>query len=130
EDDGGHGREIVDIDFDEIDPAVPGRKLLQIDRRGDSDRKADQEADQQRVERADDRARQPGKFREAAVGVEEQARVEGPGNDALPGEFVEPADLLVADAAAALGNVAADLALGELVERIGNRQRYAHRTPD
>jgi hypothetical protein len=48
EDDRGHGGEVVDVDLDEVGPAVLRRELLEIDRRGDPDREAQQEADQQR----------------------------------------------------------------------------------
>src|SRR3546814_16006281 len=53
EHDRGHCREIVDVDLDEVRPAVLARELLQVDGGGDADRKADQDADEERVERAD-----------------------------------------------------------------------------
>src|SRR3546814_12918670 len=53
EHDRGHCREIVDVDLDEVRPAVLARELLQVDGGGDADRNADQEADEERVERAD-----------------------------------------------------------------------------
>ena len=55
--------------------------------------KLKQEADEQRVERAGDGARQPCAFREAAVGVEEQLPVERRAHQALGLQRVEGFDL-------------------------------------
>src|SRR3546814_20784500 len=72
EHDRGHCREIVDVDLDEVRPAVLARELLQVDGGGDADRKADQEADEERVERADEGARETCHLRKATVGGGEQ----------------------------------------------------------
>ena len=44
EDDRGHGGEIVDVDLDELGQSVLGREFLEIDRRRDADRQAEQQA--------------------------------------------------------------------------------------
>ena len=59
----GTCRKIVDVDLDDVGPAVLGRELLQIDGGRDAHGKRDQEADQQCVEGADDGAREAGQFR-------------------------------------------------------------------
>src|SRR3546814_18499656 len=68
--------DIVDVDLDEVRPAVLARELLQVDGGGDADRKADQEADEERVERADEGASETCHLRKATVGGGEQGPVE------------------------------------------------------
>ena len=88
-----HGGEIVDVDLDEIGQPVLGRELLEIDRRGDADRKAQREADEEHQEGAGDRAGEPGALGEAAVGVEEQLPVERRVHQAFGRHGVEGLDL-------------------------------------
>src|SRR3546814_12526728 len=64
--------EIVDVDLDEVRPAVLARELLQVDGGGDADRKADQEADEERVERADEGASETCHLRKATVRWDER----------------------------------------------------------
>jgi hypothetical protein len=40
EDDRGHGGQVVDVDLDQVGPAVLGRELLEIDRRRDAERES------------------------------------------------------------------------------------------
>src|SRR3546814_12266609 len=68
EHDRGHCREIVDVDLDEVRPAVLARELLQVDGGGDADRTADQADDEERVERANDAVSEACHLRNATDG--------------------------------------------------------------
>ncbi len=60
EDDRRHRGEVVDVDFDQVGEAVFRRKLLEVNRGGDADRKRQQESNQQRAQRPHQRAENAG----------------------------------------------------------------------
>ena len=76
EDDRGHGGQVVDVDLDQVGPAVLRRELLQIDRGGDAERHGQQQHGHHHEERADQRDADAGRLRLARVAVGEQAGVE------------------------------------------------------
>ena len=84
EDNGGHGRQVVDVDFDQIGPAVFRGEFFQVDGRRHPHGKGERQGDQQRIEAAAHGAPDAGQLRFAAVAGREKGAVEllgqlGPG---------------------------------------------------
>src|SRR3546814_19706465 len=119
--------DIVDVDLDEVRPAVLARELLQVDGGGDADRKADQEADEERVERADEGASETCHLRKATVGGGEQGPVKRHRNQPGCDKPAIVPELLVADAALIIPPGARGDYLVKRIERIGQGRRGATR---
>ena len=110
-DDGGNRREVVDIDLDQIGQPVLRRKLLQIDRCRNADRKGKRQDDQHHVQRAECGDADAGGFRTAGGTISEQAGVELLGHCAGFGQLFHPFELLILHLAVGFGNGQVDLAL-------------------
>ena len=103
-----HRGEVVDVHLDQVRPAIPRRELLEIDRRGDADRKATA-----RASRAASRTsprRRPGRPRARARGCR-RVRQEARGSNArsmrpLRASASSQPSLRVAELAVALGDLA------------------------
>ena len=126
EDDGGNGREVVDIDLDEVRPPVARREFLQIDRRHHPERKAQHEAGHEREERAGERPQYAGKLGFPAVAVREEAPVERAADTAFRLQPVEPGELLFGEAPGVTGG----RALEQHVHFVVGRHPDAHRPAD
>jgi hypothetical protein len=101
-DDRRHGREVVDVDLDDVGPAVLRRELFQIDSGHHADRHGDQGGDHQHHGRADHRAQHAGLFRLGRVGVGEEGEVEARLQRAVLLQLLQPVELLVVELAIAL----------------------------
>ncbi len=102
EHDGGDGGEVVDVHLDDVRHPVLGGELLEVDGRRDAHRERDEEADEERVERAGDGAPQPRKLGKARVVVGEESPVEDRLDVPLPLHLFEDGRLEVRHAATAL----------------------------
>ena len=71
-----HGREVVDVDLDEVGPAIARRELLEIDRRRDAERERQRQRHEQHEERADRRAPDAGELGIAGIAAREEVAVE------------------------------------------------------
>lgn len=90
----GTGRQIVDVDLDEIRPAASAGKLLEIDRRGDADREGQEQGHEERIEGAHRRAPNPRKLGFARIAAREECGIETLLDLPPLDELVDPGDLL------------------------------------
>ncbi len=111
EDDGRHGRQIVDVDLDQIGQFVLRRELLEIDRGGNADRQRQDEHDQHHVDRADNSDAHACRFGPARCTAGEKPRIEALFQNAIGFHRAHPFKLLVGDLAAAFIHVEVDLPL-------------------
>ncbi len=126
EDDRGHRRQVVDVDFDQIRPAVLAGELLEVDRGGDPDGEGEQQGDDQGVKRPHDRPPDPRLFRFARIARPEEGQVEFRVDPAVGREPVEPGELPVGDPPVLLGHIAAELALDDHVDVVVGEDPYRH----
>ena len=71
-----HGGEVVDVDLDQVGPAIARRELFEIDRRRNAERKRQRERDEQHEERADRRAPDARELGIARIAAREEVAIE------------------------------------------------------
>ena len=103
EDDRRHGRQIVDVDLDDLGQPVLGRELLEVDRSRDADGKRQGDGHEDHHQRAHDGAEDARLLGLARVAVEEEVPGDLPLEAAPVADHLEPDGLAVGDLALAFG---------------------------
>ena len=122
EHDRGHGGEVVDVDLDEVGPAVLGGEGLEIDGGEDTERESKRQRHGKGQDRPDYRAQDAGELGLTRIATAEEPRVEARAHLTRAGQGVDPGEIAVLEPPFGFGAVALDPALAHHVDIVRGRQ--------